>query len=240
MSPIYYGRLGWAQIGPTNQHQLCKCYWNIPQKWWNDFRKTYQRHFDTNSSIRNDFFVKKNYKILTPKLDVFTFSSEILYLPFGQQTNCNPKYRSPSAHVERGANEWSLKFISAQVLSFFCENTYRRNQGIFSKIQNKRVPNLWASVRHPAASLQVSFSMRWVCLNEHIGGTARAGGPVGISSSTSAVVSHSTARTEVVGAAVVPVVVVVKVVVVVEIVVVVLESNSSPRLISKSWNFHSF
>ena len=50
-------------------------------------------------------FCKKNHKILTTKLDVLTISSEILYLPFGQQTNCNPKYRSPSAHVERGANE---------------------------------------------------------------------------------------------------------------------------------------
>ena len=34
-----------------------------------------------------------------------------------------------------------------------------------------------ASSLHSAASLHVSFFALWVCLNEHIGGTLRAGGP---------------------------------------------------------------
>ena len=35
-----------------------------------------------------------------------------------------------------------------------------------------------ASSLHSAASLHVSFFALWVCLNEHIGGTLKAGGPV--------------------------------------------------------------
>ena len=37
-----------------------------------------------------------------------------------------------------------------------------------------------ASSLHSAASLHVSFFALWVCRNEHIGGTLRAGGPVAI------------------------------------------------------------
>ena len=71
-----------------------------------------------------------------------------------------------------------------------------------------------ASSRHSRASLHVSFFVRSVCRNEHIGGTDRAGGPVAIDFFSVVVV--------IVVVVVVGVVVVVDVVVVVVLVVVVL------------------
>ena len=65
-----------------------------------------------------------------------------------------------------------------------------------------------ASSRHSRASLHVSFLVRSVCRNEHIGGTDNAGGPVAIDFFSVVVV-------------IVAVVVVVSVVVVVEVVDVI-------------------
>ena len=76
-----------------------------------------------------------------------------------------------------------------------------------------------ASSRHSRASLQVSFFVRSVCRNEHMGGTDRAGGPVAIDFFSVVVVA--VVVVVVVSVVVVDVVVEVVLEVVVEVVVVV-------------------